>query len=69
MKKETRNNGIKNYTVLIADEGKVLKRKGFKQTLGTEIALGYSYYINGEKVDKPHKDKPSDFEEVELNNE
>lgn len=67
MTRETRSNGVKKYTVIIADEGKIFKRKGFNELFGKEIALGYSYYINGERLAKPHKDKPSDFEEVQAN--
>lgn len=66
MRTETRNNGEFDYVVLIADEGKVLKRKGTDEVFGSEIALGYSYYIGGIKLDEPHLDMPEDFEEVDA---
>ena len=50
---------------IIADEGKVFKRIEDGQLYGKEIYLGYSYYINGVKLDEPHLDVPEDFEEVE----
>lgn len=51
--------------VLTADEGKVLRRKEDQMVYGTEISLGYSYYIGGKKLDEPHLDVPSDFEEID----
>lgn len=66
MKIETRNNGITDYTVLIADEGKWLRRISSNEVMGEEIALGNSYYIGGELQDVPHEDVVSDFEEIEA---
>jgi hypothetical protein len=66
MTQEIRNNGIQDYVVIIADEGKALKRKGTDEIFGSEIALGYSYYISGIKLDEPHLDVPEDFEEVDA---
>ena len=65
MKTEIRYNGIKHTTVLIADEGKVLRRKGTEEIFGEEIYLGYSYYINGVLQNPPHYDVPEDFEEID----
>jgi len=65
MKTEIRNNGKTDYIVIIADEGKVLRRIGTDEIFGTEISLGYSYYINGELLPEPHKDVPEDFEEID----
>lgn len=47
-----------------ADEGKVIRRRDTYDIYGNEIFLGYSYYINGEKLDEPHLDVPADFEEI-----
>ena len=47
-----------------ADEGKVLRRRHTHDIYGDEIYLGYSYYINGEKLSEPHLDVPADFEEI-----
>ena len=59
------NNGIKDVTVLIADEGKVLRRIGTDEIFGKEMWLGYSYYINGVRQNPPHLDVQSDFEEID----
>lgn len=63
---ETRNNGITNVTVLVADEGKVIVRVGYEEDIiGTELWLGYSHYIGGVKQVPPHLDVPSDFTEID----
>lgn len=51
---------------IIAEEGKVFKRKSDGLIFGEEIFLGYTYYINGEKLDEPHLEVPEDFEEVDT---
>jgi len=51
---------------LYADEGKVLRRIADQSIYGTEIALGYTYYINGVLQSPPHLDTPADFEEVPI---
>lgn len=56
---------INNVTVITADKGKIFRRKGTNDTLGDELWLGYSYYINGEKLQEPHLDIPEDFEEID----
>lgn len=55
-----------DYTLIKADEGKIFRRKGTEELFGEEIALGYSYYIDGVKLDEPHKDVPEDFEEIDI---
>ncbi len=50
---------------IIADDGKVFRRIDDNRIYGTEIYLGYSYYINGVKLDEPHLDTPEDFEEID----
>lgn len=65
MKIEIRNNGITDVTVLVADDDKLIKRKGNDPMLWEELWLGKSYYINGELLETPHDDIPEDFEEVE----
>ena len=51
---------------IIADEGKVFRRKGTDEIFGTEIYLGYSHYVGGVKVSPPHLDVPEDFEEIDA---
>ena len=59
-------NGI---TIITADSGKVFKRKNSSDVFGSEIALGYSHYIDGKKLDEPHLDTADDFEEVVPQND
>lgn len=49
----------------IADEGKVFKRISDGFIFGNEIYLGYTYYLNGEKLTEPKLEVIEDFEEVE----
>ena len=50
---------------ITAEEGKVFRRIGTEEIFGSEIFLGYSHYINGVKLEEPHLDKPTDFEEID----
>lgn len=54
---------------ITAEEGKVFRRKSDGFIYGNEIYLGYTYYLNGEKLDEPHLEVPEDFEEVEIKGE
>ena len=54
-----------NSKHIIADEGKVFKRKSDGFIYGEGIYLGYTYYIGGKKLDEPHLEVIEDFEEVE----
>ena len=51
--------------IIKANEGKVFRRISDGQIYGSEISLGYSYYINGVKLDTPHLDTPNDFEQID----
>ena len=50
----------------IADEGKEFQRKADKFNFGSEIYLGYTYYINGEKLPEPKLEVIEDFEEIAV---
>lgn len=50
---------------IIADEGKVFRRIEDEKVYGSDIYLGYSYYISGELLSEPHLDVPEDFEEID----
>ena len=54
----------RGITVIIAEDGKVFRRRETQDMFGEKIYLGYSHYIGGVKLDEPHKDVPEDFEEV-----
>ena len=55
-----------NSKHIIADEGKVFKRKSDSFIYGEEIYLGYTYYIGGKKLDEPHLEVAEDFEEIDA---
>lgn len=50
---------------IIADKGKVLRRKSDGWMAGEEIYLGYTYYLNGEKLAEPLLELPEHYEEVD----
>lgn len=50
---------------IIAQEGKIFRRKSDSMIFGKEINLGYTYYINGQKLDKPLLELPEHFEEID----
>lgn len=52
--------------IIKANKGKVFRRIVDGQIYGNEISLGYTYYIDGVKLDKPHLDVPEDFEEIDA---
>ena len=52
--------------IIKADEGKVFRRIADGIIYGDKISLGYSYYINGVKLEVPHLDTKDDFEEVDA---
>lgn len=49
---------------IIAEPGKVFRRRDSGEVFGNEIFLGYSYFIGGARLDTPHLDVPEDFEEI-----
>ena len=54
-----------NSNHIIADEGKVFKRISDGFIFGNEIYLGFTYYLNGEKLSEPKLEVIEDFEEIE----
>lgn len=52
----------------IADEGKVFRRISDGVVFGSEIYLGYTYYISGMKLSEPKLEVIEDFEEIEDEN-
>ena len=52
----------------IADEGKVFRRISDGVVFGSEIYLGYTYYIGGVKLSEPKLEVIEDFEEVDNKN-
>lgn len=70
MKIETRNNGLFDYKVIIADEGKVLKRISDGHQFGKEVILGKTWYIFDEdgktvKLEAPIQEEPEHYMEID----
>lgn len=55
----------KTITTIIADEGKVLKRKSDGFNAGERVTLGYNYYEAGVALSNPKLETPADYEEVD----
>lgn len=53
------------YSRLIADEGKVFKRKSDGHLFGNEITLGYDYYDAGVGLKEKRLMTPDDYEEID----
>lgn len=51
--------------VIKASEGKVFRRISDGFIFGNEINLGYTYYLNGKKLDEPLLELPEHFEEID----
>lgn len=51
---------------LIASEGKVLQRVSDGNIFGPEMYLGYTYYLNGEKLSEPLLELPEHFIEIDA---
>lgn len=54
------------FTKIVAEEGKILKRKNDGHYYGTEVTLGYNYYEAGVALSEPKLETPEDFEEVDM---
>lgn len=50
---------------LTASAGRVLRRKEDGTIYGSRVTIGYSWYINGKRLDTPHADVPGDFEDAD----
>lgn len=51
---------------LVADEGKILRRISDGLIAGTEIWLGYTYYLSGRKLVEPLLELPEHYEEIDM---
>ena len=61
---ETKNrNGI---NVIEAGDRKVLRRISDGLIVGSEIYLGYTYYLGGERLEEPLFEIPEHYEETAL---
>ncbi|RHO73430.1 hypothetical protein DW083_06170 [Parabacteroides sp. AF48-14] len=55
-----------NSRHITAEEGKVFRRISDQVMFGKEIYLGYTYYLNGEKLEVPLLELPEHFEEIDA---
>ena len=51
--------------IIKASEGKVFRRISDGFIFGKEIHLGYTHYLNGEKLEEPLLELPEHFEEID----
>lgn len=51
--------------IIKASEGKIFRRISDGVVFGKEISLGYTYYLNGKKLDEPLLELPEHFEEID----
>ncbi|WP_300703615.1 hypothetical protein [Bacteroides sp.] len=52
--------------VIRASEGKVLRRISDGWIAGTEIYLGYTFYLSGRKLVEPLLELPEHYEEIDM---
>ena len=55
-------NNSKHY---VADDGKVFRRKYDRQVFGSELYLGFTYYLAGQKLDRGIPEYIEDYEEID----
>ena len=53
-------------TKIIAEDGKILRKKSSGAIYGTSCSLGYNYYELGVGLSQPHLSTPADFEEIDI---
>jgi hypothetical protein len=51
--------------IIKASEGKVFRRISDGFIFGNEISLGYTYYLNDERLEQPLLELPEHFEEID----
>lgn len=52
-------------TVISANRGKVFRRKSDKMVFGNQLNLGYTHYLNEQKLDVPLLELPEHYEEID----
>ena len=56
----------RTISVMLAEEGKVFRKKSSGFIVGDSVSLGYDYYDAGVGLAHPHAARPEDFEEVDM---
>lgn len=52
--------------IITAEEGKFLRRISDQTEFGSEMHLGYTYYLHGELLEEPLLELPEHYEEVDI---
>lgn len=55
----------RTVTTIVADEGKLLRRKSDGWVAGEQLTLGYNYYESGVGLAAPKLELPDDYEEID----
>jgi hypothetical protein len=55
----------RTVTTIIADEGKLLRRKSDGWVAGEQVTLGYNYYEGGVGLSEAKLETPEDYEEID----
>lgn len=53
-------------TVIRAEQGKLFRRISDGKIFGSEIYLGYTYYLHGERLENPIFELPEHYEEIDI---
>lgn len=56
----------RTISVMLADEGKVFRKKSSGFIVGDEVSFGYDYYDAGVGLAHPYAPKPEDYDEIEM---
>ena len=51
--------------IIKAQDGKVFRRISDGFIFGNEVSLGYTYYLNDERLEQPLLELPEHFEEID----
>lgn len=55
-----------NWTIIKAEDGKILRKKSTGAIVGDTLHLGYNYYEAGVPLSEPYLSKPEDYEEIDI---
>lgn len=53
-------------SVMLADDGKVFRKKSSGFIVGDSVSFGYDYYDAGVGLSHPYAPKPEDYDEIEM---
>lgn len=56
----------RTISVMLADEGKVFRKKSSGFIVGDSVSFGYDYYDAGVGLAHPYAPKPEDYDEIEM---